>query len=70
MYMSKEFDAVESFQAKWNALRDAADAYSELNGFSKREKQWLLQRVSLNSTPLALMGPPHLSQRSFWDVCS
>lgn len=33
-------------QAKWNALRDAADAYSELSEFARREKQWLLQRVS------------------------
>ena len=33
-------------QAKWNALRDAADAYSELSDFARREKQWLLQRVS------------------------
>ena len=40
-------------QAKWTALRDAADAYSELSDFSKREKQWLLQRVGPEAFPLA-----------------
>ena len=38
---------VRALQGKWSALRDAADAYSELSEFARREKQWLLQRVRL-----------------------
>ena len=41
-------------QAKWDALRDSADAYSELSDFARREKQWLLQRVSPNKLHLGL----------------
>lgn len=42
-------------QGKWNALRDAADAYSELSEFARREKQWLLQRVCLAALPAGYM---------------
>lgn len=32
-------------QGKWQSLKEAADAYSELSEYARREKQWLLQRV-------------------------
>ena len=42
-------------QVKWDALREAADAYGDLREFARREKQWLLQRVrGACSVP-----PPH-----------
>lgn len=34
-------------QGKWDSLREAADAYSELSQYARKEKQWLLQRVSI-----------------------
>lgn len=33
-------------QGKWQSLCEAADAYSELSNYARKEKQWLLQRVS------------------------
>lgn len=44
-------------QGKWQSLCEAADAYSELSEYARKEKQWLLQRVSAS---LSFNRPGHV----------
>ena len=50
-------------QGKWDSLREAADAYSELSQYARKEKQWLLQRVRI----LPFHDTPLLSLKKFFE---
>ena len=61
-------------QGKWQSLCEAADAYSELSEYARKEKQWLLQRVSASLSlhrpePCAASNHP-LSALQLYSVCA